>query len=119
MGRLKVLSVFIPLIVVAALVSPAMQAPAAEEPEIVRLLNNAKTPADHAAIAAYYEQQAAEARKKAEEEKKLGGCYRNNSMQGKDAFISYCSLMARHYAAIAKADAALAEMHRKLAGDVH
>lgn len=62
------------LIVVLALPVPGR---AAGEPvDIEKMILEAKTPADHEAIAAYYDQQAADARAKAAEHRKMGESYR-------------------------------------------
>ena len=52
---------------------------ATEHEDIAAMVANAKTPADHEAIAAYYDKQAAAARAEAEKHRKMADTYRGGS----------------------------------------
>ncbi len=77
---------------------------------------NAKTKADHEALAAQYEQEAKELEKKAEEHKEMAKAYsRNPALEAKHGLVTHCNRLAEKYAEAAKEDIALAKLHHQLA----
>ena len=103
--------------VVVALALPALRAGAAEEVDIEKRIVEAKTPADHEAIAAYYDQQAAAAREKAAEHRKMGESYKKagGALAHKTHFHEHCESLVRIYESAAKDYAAMAAAHRQMA----
>ena len=82
---------------------------------ILRMVMEAKTPADHEAIASYYEKQAAENEAQAANHRELAATYRQFHNTNKNMMAPHCEIMADSYAKIAAEDSALAQGHRKLA----
>ena len=93
----------------------ALQSCAPGNPDILRMVMEAKTPADHEAIASYYEKQAAENEAQAASHRELAATYRQFHNTNKNMMAPHCEIMADSYAKIAAEDSALAQGHRKLA----
>lgn len=101
----------------------AEPAAAAHHPDIVKMLKDARTAADHERIAAYFDHSAADARARAKEFSLASDCYRTETTKGRlrgNQFAEknaerWCSLQERHYLGIAKEDEELANMHRNIA----
>jgi hypothetical protein len=89
----------------------------AGEIDIDKMIAEARTPADHEAIAAYYDQQAEAARTKAAAHQKMGEDYRKmgGALAHKTHFHEHCEALVRSYQAQAKEYAALAAAHRAMA----
>lgn len=87
-------------------------------PDILKMVPDAKTPADHEAIAEYYEKQAAENEAQATFHRRLGETYQRFHSSYKVNMVPHCEEAADNYAKIAAQDSALAEKHRKLAHQV-
>jgi hypothetical protein len=105
------------LAVLAVLVSYAR---AAEDVDISQKILNAKTAADHEAIAKYYDEQAAEATKGAARHRQMAESYRGlASSSGKGAGVSampqHCEALVKDLEAEAAHYKAMAETHRALA----
>ena len=92
--------------------------------DIVKLINTARTPADHLKIAAWFDEQAKEARAEAKKFGSLSDCYsqeKNKAMyKGVAAGAgvhahAWCSLQAHRYLTAAADDEKLANMHRTIA----
>ena len=79
-----------------------------------QMLENAKTPADHKAIAAYYDREAAEAKEKAEMHRKTAERYRSFNMKPHD-MVDHCDDLATSYSRVAKDAADMAAAHRATA----
>ncbi|HLK10045.1 MAG TPA: hypothetical protein VKW76_01550 [Candidatus Binatia bacterium] len=89
----------------------------AADVDIDKMIEEAKTPADHEAIAAYYDQQADAARAKAAEHQKMGEDYKKmgGALAHKTHFHEHCEALVRSYRSEAKEYAALAAAHREMA----
>ena len=85
---------------------------AGEEEDIVQKVHDAKTPADHQAIAAFFEKEV----QAAQQEAKLYGQLQDTYAEKPDMqmIISHCEMLVKHYQDIAKELGAMAEMHKKL-----
>jgi len=84
-----------------------------------KAVTEAKTPADHEAIASYYEKEAATAKDKAEEHHRLAEIYRNRSVsprgQVQPTMANHCQQMAENFESIATENTALAKAHQQMA----
>ena len=89
---------------------------AEEGKNIEQMITEAKTPADHEAIAAYYEKEAQEAQQKYEEHLKLKATYAKiPHLASKTGLPAHCDSIAEKYEGIAKDYEALAKLHREMA----
>jgi len=88
---------------------------AQEEKSIEQMLTEAKTPADHEAIAAYYDKEAQEAHKKHAEHQKMKEWYKNTPAVSKGGFSTHCDALISYDDKAAKEYEALAKLHRKMA----
>ena len=90
---------------------------AAEGKSIEQMIAEAKTPADHEAIAAFYEKEAQGARQKYAEHKKLADFYAATpALKTKSGTLfAHCNAAAAKYEEIAKEYEALAQMHKEMA----
>jgi hypothetical protein len=102
---------------IVALALPAVRAGAAEEVDIDKMILNAKTPADHEAIAAYYDEQAATAKAKAATHRNMGEDYKKvgGALASKTHFHEHCESLVRSFESAAKDYAAMAAAHREMA----
>jgi hypothetical protein len=78
-------------------------------------ITNAKTPADHQAIAAYYEQQAAETKKKADLHRGTAESYRKMNITKPVGMANMCDGIADMWDKIAADYSKLAKDHREMA----
>lgn len=89
--------------------------------EVVTLIQNAKTSADHEKLAAYYEQTAADLDEKAKEHKELAAAYKRMPASGNPRIpsparpVSHCESIATEAAKAATEARSMAEHHRMLA----
>ena len=89
---------------------------AQEGTSLEQRINNAKTAADHEAIAAYYDQEAKAAHQKHEEHLKLKAAYEKiPHLASKTSLPWHCSTIAENYNKTAKEYEALAKLHRDMA----
>jgi hypothetical protein len=89
---------------------------AQEGKSIEQMIADAKTPADHEAIAAYYDQEAQAAHTKHEEHLKLQASYEKTPhLASKTGLPAHCKQIATDYDKIAKEYESLAKMHRQMA----
>lgn len=88
---------------------------AEEGKSIEHLITEAKTPADHEAIAAHYDKEAQAAHAKHAEHQKMGEFYKKNPTLNKSGFGTHCDLIASNFDKTAKEYEALAKMHRDMA----
>jgi hypothetical protein len=87
---------------------------AGEGENIAQKVRDAKTPADHQAIAAFFEQEAYAAQQEATLHGQLQDTYAEKpDMQ---MMVSHCETLVKHYQEIAKDLKTMAEMHKKMAG---
>ena len=106
------------LFLAAGLISIAMavlptttgaQTPPVTDDNLTESMQNAKTPADHEAIAAYYDQEAAEAEKKA-------ALHRRSASNLKPVgMANMCNGLAEYWDKVATQDKELASAHRAMA----
>jgi hypothetical protein len=87
---------------------------AGEGESIAQKVRDAKTPADHQAIAAFFEKEA----QAAQQEAKLHGQLQDTYAERPDMpmMVSHCEMLVKHYQEIAKELKTMAEMHKKMAG---
>jgi hypothetical protein len=88
--------------------------------DMTTAIQNAKTPADHAALAAHYEQAAKEADAQAESHRKILDAYQANpnlfrEQHGHVYWLAECEALVKDYQHIADANRKLADLHRHLA----
>ena len=94
---------------------------AAAEKNIEELVQNAKTPADHEAIAKLYDEEAAMARKKAEEHRKMGARYTHYESGNPKTQLAHfdmpkhCANLTKSYEQAAKEAESMAAAHREAA----
>jgi hypothetical protein len=94
---------------------PVALGSAADEKSIEQMITEAKTPADHEAIATYYEKEAQAAHEKHLKHQKMEEFYQKNPALNKSGFGTHCNLIAANYDKTAKEYEALAKMHREMA----
>jgi hypothetical protein len=103
---------------------PALASSAwAQGQDINDMIANAKSPADHEAIAAYYDKAATAAEASAEQHKKMAETYAKllrpdhpSSVEGHlKPLPAHCKAEAKYYEGIATENRALAAAHRKMA----
>ena len=107
---------------IGLLVLPVLQTSvvrAAADDDLSTMIERAKTPADHEAIAARYEKQAAEAKKEAEIHRKMEKSYSVGGGAGgkgtATALPQHCAALAKHYDELAEEYTTLAKAHRDMA----
>ena len=88
---------------------------AEEGTNLEQMITNAKTAADHEAIAAYYEKDAQAAHAKHAEHQKMGEWYKKNPTVNKSGFSTHCDIIAANDNKTAKEYEALAKLHRDMA----
>ena len=105
----------------AVLVGGPTSVAVAEEKNLEEMVQNAKTPADHEAIAKLYDDEAARARSKAEEHRKMGGRYTHYesgtpTTQGVHFDMpKHCENLTKSDEQAAKEAEAMAAAHRAMA----
>jgi hypothetical protein len=82
---------------------------------IEQMIADAKTPADHEAIAAYYDKEAKDAHAKHAEHQKMEEFYKKSPALNKSGFSTHCDLIASNYDKTAKEYETLAKLHRDMA----
>jgi len=112
MKRLNVLLVAALVLVAAASLSriqAAAQTPPVTDDNLSQSVANAKTPADHEALAGYYDAEAADAAKKA-------ALHRQSASNLKPVgMANMCNSLAEYWDKVAAQDKDLASAHRKMA----
>ena len=88
---------------------------AVTDDNLKEMIESAKTPADHEAIAAYYDQQAAEANKKAALHRNSADTYRKLKISKPVGMAEMCDGVAAMWSSIAADDTKLANAQRELA----
>jgi hypothetical protein len=86
--------------------------------DLEKAITEAKTAADHEAIASYYEREAATAKDKAAEHHRLAETYRSMAATGRAPLQPmglHCEQLVRTYESEATENAALATAHRQMA----
>ena len=78
----------------------------------------ARTRVDHLEVAAWYERESASARERADVHRKLRDSYASSSgLYDVTGMVGHCTNLVNQNAQAAKDNAALAELHRRIAGD--
>mgnify|MGYP003504383021 CR=1 FL=1 len=112
------------LLLMASLVVAPAAMNALDAADLPSAIENAKTAADHEALAAYYDGEAKAARAKAEEHRRMAGPYKKNphATGGKGTYLPlvrsmppHCDELAASYEAAAKDYEAMAAAHREAA----
>lgn len=89
---------------------------AEEGKSIEQMIAEAKTPADHEAIAAYYEKQAQAAHQEHAEHQQLSSEYAKVPvLKTKTGAVAHCNTISKNYENIAKEYEALAKLHQGMA----
>jgi hypothetical protein len=109
----KVTTLFLGFVLLAAAMLPATwaiaQQPLVTASNLTEMIKNAKTPAEHEAIAAFYDKEAA-----ANEE--MAKIHRDDAnIYAKPGMTLHCNNLARDFRRAAKEDKALAAAHREMA----
>ena len=97
--------------------SPVVPPAAAADMSLDQMIENAKTRADHEAIAKHYEDDAKTYQAKAEEHKKMEASYRIMSQDKAKltAFVAHCKKLVTQYEELVKEDLELAKLHHQFA----
>ncbi len=93
-------------------VLPAALARAEDDPEM-RMVESAKSPADHAALADHYRAEARKARARQEHHRLMAQVYRGKQLTGNGV---HCRRLAKKFGEIADEFEGLASSHEKLVG---
>src|SRR6266568_7310613 len=89
---------------------------AEEGKSVEQMIAEAKTPADHEAIAAYYEKEAQEAHQKHAQHQQMSDAYAKIPvLKTKTGAVAHCNTIAKNYEDIAKDYEALAKLHKEMA----
>jgi hypothetical protein len=89
---------------------------AEEQKNVEQMITEAKTTADHEAIAAYYEKEAQEAHQKHAEHQQYSKSYSTIPvLKTKTGAVAHCDSIAKKYESIAKEYEALAKLHKGMA----
>ena len=87
--------------------------------DMMTKVQQAKTAADHEAIAAEYDKMAADAKKQADAHRKMEKTYATGSYAGGKVtptpLPQHCAALAKHYDSVAQEYTTLAEAHRAMA----
>lgn len=106
-------------IVLLAAALPSIRAAAQQEvvtdSNLNEMIEKAKTPADHEAIAAYFDQEAAAAKKKADLHRGSAETYRKLKIAKPVYMAEMCDSIAAGFDATAAEAEKLAKMHREMA----
>ncbi|MGH8578761.1 MAG: hypothetical protein ACREVK_01105 [Gammaproteobacteria bacterium] len=94
---------------------PPMVTHSVEYARMEQAIENAKTKADHEALAAHFEQEAKMMKDKAEEHLRMAKAYGALRHKAASTFGQHCEAVASQYEAAATENLALAKLHRQLA----
>jgi hypothetical protein len=110
----RLMLIWIPALLVLVVLTglPTIRAHA-DDTNIEQMIENAKTPADHEAIAKYYDQQGAKAHQEMQWHQKLLKAYMANPRFS--TMQMHCSRLVDFYKNEAKEDKKLAQEHREMA----
>ena len=109
--------IFTGIVITLVALSPVVPPVAAADMSLDQMIENAKTKADHEAIAKHYEAEAKTYQAMAEQHKKMEASYQIMS-QGKGGvagFVAHCKKLVSKYEELAKEDLELARLHRQFA----
>ncbi len=117
---MKNLHLILTVVVLTMLVVPfmsGMSTNAAEEEEIIVLIESAETPEDHMKIAEYYEAQAAQMEKMSSWHETMGKTYERRSKPMSGMAI-HCSMLSKESNESAEQYRAMAKEHEKMAHEM-
>jgi hypothetical protein len=110
----QTISIALPVFLLGAVAYLPLTAAQDDKP-IEQRIAEAKTPADHEAIAAYYEKQAQEAHQQHALHQQFSKSYSAVPvLKTKTGAVAHCNTIAKKYEDIAKEYEALAKMHREM-----
>jgi hypothetical protein len=119
MTQAKWMIVILVGVALGAALAPIRRAGAEEQPNIEEMVKNAKTPADHLALANRYDALAADAQSKATSHRAMAEAYKGpGSPKGvvrSTAMVGHCETLAKSFDTQAKEYKAMAEAHRAMA----
>src|SRR5262245_55603039 len=121
MTQTKWIVVFLAGVALGAILAPIRPVPAGaeEQPNIEEMVKNAKTPADHLAVANRYDTLAADAQSKAASHQHMAEAYKGwSSPKGvarSTAMVGHCDTLAKSFDTQAKEYKEMAEVHREMA----
>ncbi|MCL7423182.1 MAG: hypothetical protein M8364_20040 [Methylobacter sp.] len=116
----NIIRVFLPIILLLGLLAACTQ-PRLHPMDMSAAVQDAKTSADHEALAVHYEQAAQDAETKIEEHKKLLERYKAKSyLYGRQASTlqAHCEALIRSYRQVVEANQEMANTHRQLSKEV-
>jgi hypothetical protein len=90
-------------------------ASAQEEKNVEQMIVEAKTPADHEAIAIFYEEESQTARQKQAEHERMKAAYQSHYPIKRAAMVPHCESIIKKYKEMAEEYAALAQLHKDMA----
>jgi len=111
--QLLVISAAVPLLASRASAHEGHDAPEMNDPSEATMLENAKTPADHAALAAHYRERAGKARAEQAHHRLMAQAY--GGKQGVVAGRSHCRRLSKQFGEVADEYDALARVHEEAA----
>lgn len=89
-------------------------ASAQEEKNVEQMIADAKTPADHEAIANFYEAEAQAARQKQAQHEQMKAAYQSHYPIKRAAMVPHCESIIKKYKEMAEEYAALAQLHKDM-----
>ncbi|HKF28413.1 MAG TPA: hypothetical protein VKB29_04250 [Candidatus Binataceae bacterium] len=91
------------------------QSAAVTDDNLSQSIANAKTAADHEAIAAYYDQEAADAKKKADLHRNVADTYQKLNIAKPVGMVNMCKGLVKYWDKVADQAKDLAKAHREMA----
>jgi len=91
------------------------QSAAVTDDNLAQSIANAKTAADHEAIAAYYDQEAADAKKKADLHRNVADTYQKLNIAKPVGMVNMCKGLVKYWDKVADQAKDLAKAHRAMA----
>ena len=107
------------ILLLAAATLPTLRAGAQSatvtDDNLAQSIANAKTAADHEAIAAYYDQEAADAKKKADLHRNVADTYQKLNIAKPVGMVNMCKGLVKYWDKVADQAKDLAKAHREMA----
>lgn len=86
-----------------------------EEKNVEQLIAEAKTPADHEAIATFYKEESQAARQKQAQHEQMKASYQSRYPTKRAAMVPHCESIIKKYKEMVEEYAALAQLHKDMA----
>lgn len=118
MQRKRTLGLLVVLTLAGILAASSQTAYAEENANIEEMVKNARTPADHQALAAHYDALAADAESRAASHRTMANSYRGIPIPkggGTTAMVQHCENLAKSFDSQAREYKAMAAAHRQMA----